>query len=189
MNIAIYPGLRSSIAGFPPAILVNGSIYASDDLLPVGIAATLAQAKQDIIDAYLVAESANSPVVTDVTGDIAGRTLPPGIYKSVSTLSIQSGDLTLDAQGDVNAVWIFQVASIFTTVGGGTGNIILTGGAQAKNVTWQVGAGATIGSGTSFFGNILALNSITLNSGATVTGRLLVRNGSIYISSNIINKP
>ncbi|MDX9933096.1 MAG: Ig-like domain-containing protein [Bacteroidales bacterium] len=190
MNVGISPGVRSSITGFPPAIVVNGAIYASDDLTPVGVAAMLIQAKQDLTDAYLFAEGASSPAPATVSGDIGGMTLAPGIYKSTSTLLIQSGDLTLDAQGDVNAGWIFQVASDFTTVGGAGGNVILTGGAQAKNVYWQVGSSATIGDFTSFKGNVMALTSITMNSGATATGRMLARNGAVVMTStNIINKP
>ena len=103
---------------------------------------------------------------------------------------VQSGDLTLDAKGDVNAVWIFQVAAAFTTVGGAGGNIILSGGAQAKNIFWQTGSSATIGDYTSFQGTVLALTSITMNSHAIATGRMLARNGSVVMTStNIINKP
>lgn len=190
MNVGISPGVRSSITGFPPAIVVNGAIYASDDISPPGVAAMLIQAKQDLTDAYLFAESAVSPAPATVSGDIGGMTLAPGIYKSTSTLLIQSGDLTLDAQGDANAGWIFQVASDFTTVGGAGGNVILTGGAKAENVYWQVGSSATIGDFTSFKGNVLALTSITMNSGATAEGRMLARNGSVVMTStNIINKP
>ena len=190
LDVGISPGVRSSITGFPPAIVVNGAMYASDDIAPPGVPAMLTQAKQDLTDAYLFAEGAVSPAPATVSGDIGGTTLAPGIYKSTSTLLIQSGDLTLDAQGDVNAVWIFQVASAFTTVGGAGGNIILSGGAQAKNVFWQTGSSATIGDNTSFKGNILALTSITMNSNATAVGRMLARNGSVVMTStNIINKP
>ena len=190
MDVGISPGVRSSITGFPPAIMVNGAIYASDDIAPPGIPAMLVQAKLDLVAAYLYAEGATSPAPATVSGDQGGTTLAPGIYKSTSTLLIQSGDLTLDAQGDVNAVWIFQIASDFTTVGGAGGNVILSGGAQAKNVFWQTGSSATIGDYTSFKGNILALTSITMNSHATVTGRMLARNGSVVMTStNIINKP
>lgn len=190
MNVGIYPGVRSSITGFPPAIVVNGAIYASDDSAPAGVAAMLNQAKIDLTNAYLAAEGATSPAPATVSGDIGGTTLAPGIYKSTSTLLIQSGDLTLDAQGDPNAFWIFQVASGFTTVGGAGGNVILTGGAQAKNVFWQTGSSATIGDFTSFKGNILALTSITMNSGSTAVGRMLARNGSVVLTStNIIDKP
>lgn len=190
MDVGISPGVRSSITGFPPAIIVNGAMYASDDIAPPGVPAMLTQAKQDLTSAYLFAQGATSPAPAIVSGDQGGLTLAPGIYKSTSTLLIQSGDLTLDAQGDANAVWIFQIASAFTTVGGAGGNIILAGGAQAKNVFWQTGSSATIGDFTSFKGNILALTSITMNSGATATGRMLARNGSVVMTSmNIINKP
>jgi hypothetical protein len=190
MDVGISPGVRSSITGFPPAIIVNGAMYASDDIAPLGVAAMLTLAKQDLTAAYLFAEGATSPAPATVAGDQGGLTLAPGIYKSTSTLMIQSGDLTLDAQGDANAVWIFQIASDFTTVGGAGGNIILTGGAQAKNVFWQVGSSATIGDNTTFNGNILALTSITMNANAVANGRMLARNGSVVMTStNIINKP
>ncbi|KAB2914335.1 MAG: DUF3494 domain-containing protein [Bacteroidetes bacterium] len=190
MDVGISPGIRSSVTGFPPGIVVNGAIYASDDANPPGIAATLTQAKQDLTDAYLFAEGATTPAPAIVSGDIGGTTLAPGIYKSTSTLLIQSGDLTLDAQGDPNATWIFQVASGFTTVGGAGGNVILTGGAQAKNIFWQTGSSATIGDFTVFQGTILALTSIAMNSGATANGRMLVQNGSVVLTNtNIINKP
>lgn len=190
MDVGIYPGVRSSVTGFPPAIIVEGAIYASDDIAPPGIGAMLIKAKQDLTNAYLFAEGASTPAPATVSGDQGGKTLAPGIYKSTSTLLIQSGDLTLDAQGDANAVWIFQVASDFTTVGGAGGNVILSGGAQAKNIFWQVGRSATIGNYTIFKGNILALTSITMNSHATVQGRMLARNGSIVMThTNIISKP
>ncbi|MDO9512403.1 MAG: ice-binding family protein [Bacteroidales bacterium] len=190
MDVGISPGVRSSVTGFPPAIVVNGAIYASDDIAPPGVAAMLIQAKQDLTNAYLFAEGASAPAPVTVAGDQGGITLAPGIYKSTSTLLIQSGDLTLDGQGDANATWIFQIASDFTTVGGAGGNVILSGNAQAKNVTWQVGSSATIGNSTSFKGNILALTSITMNTGSSIEGRLLARNGAIVLSgTNIINNP
>jgi gliding motility-associated-like protein len=190
MDIGLSPGVRSSIVGFPPAIVVNGAIYASDDVAPPGVEAMLIQAKQELTDAYLFAEGATAPAPITVAGDQGGLTLAPGIYKSTSSLLIQSGDLTLDAQGDINAFWIFQIASDFTTIGGAGGNVILTGGAQANNITWQVGSSATIGNGTSFSGNILALTSITMNTGSSIDGRLLARNGAVVLSgANIINSP
>jgi len=190
LDVGITPGVRSSVTGFPPAIVVNGAIYASDDIAPAGVPAMLIQAKQDLVDAYLFAEGASFPAPATVAGDLGGKTLAPGIYKTTSTLLIQSGDLTLDAQGDENAVWIFQIASDFTTVGGAGGNVILKGGAQAKNIFWQTGSSATLGDGTSFKGNILALTSITMNSGATAVGRMLARNGAVVLTNtNIIEKP
>jgi len=190
LDVGLSPGVRSSITGFPPAVVINGAIYASDDIAPPGVAAMLIQAKLDLTNAYLFAEGATAPAPATIAGDQGGKTLTPGIYKSTSTLLIQSGDLTLDAQGNVNAKWIFQIASDFTTIGGAGGNVILTGGAQANNITWQVGSSATIGNYTSFSGNILALTSITMNTGSTINGRLLARNGAVVLSgSNIINGP
>lgn len=190
LDVGISPGVRSSITGFPPAIIVNGQMFASDDTAPPGVPPMLIQAKQDLTDAYLFAEGATSPAPATVAGDQGGLTLAPGIYKSTSTLLIQVGDLTLDAQGDANAVWIFQIASDFTTVGGAGGNVILSGGAQAKNVFWQVGSSATIGDFTTFKGTVLALTSITMNSGAVAQGRMLARNGAVVMTdTNIIEKP
>ncbi len=190
LDVGIYPGVRSSVTGFPPATIVNGAIYASDDIAPPGVPAMLLQAKTDLTNAYLMAEGAVSPAPVTVSGDQGGKTLAPGIYKTTSTLLIQSGNLTLDAQGDVNAVWIFQIASGFTTVGGAGGSVILTGGAQAKNIYWQTGSSAVIGDYTSFQGNILALSSITMNSYATAVGRMLARNGAVVMThTNIITKP
>lgn len=190
LDVGIYPGVRSSITGFPPAIVVNGAIYASDDISPPGVPAMLLQAKTDLTAAYLAAEGATVPAPVSVSGDQGGLTLAPGIYKSTSTLLIQSGDLTLDAQGDPNASWIFQIASDFTTVGGAGGNIILAGGAKAKNIFWQVGSSATIGDYTIFKGNILALTSVTMNSHAVAEGRMLCINGAVVMTdTNIIAKP
>ena len=189
-DVGIYPGLRSSVTGFPPATVVGGVILCADDLVPAGTPALLNQAKLDLVAAYLFAEGATSPAPTTVSGDQGGLTLAPGIYKSTSSLLIQNGNLTLDGQGDPNATWIFQIASAFTTVGGAGGSIVLTGGAQAKNIFWQTGSSATIGDYTTFYGNVLALQSITMNSYAVATGRMLAQNGAVVMTgTNTINKP
>ncbi len=189
MDVGISPGLRAAITGFPPATVVNGAIYAPDDIAP-GTATMLTQAKTDLTDAYLSAEAAISPVPVIVAGDIGGSILTPGIYKSLSTLMVQSGNLTLDAQGNSNSFWVFQIADELTTIGGAGGNILLINGAKAENIYWQVGTSATIGDNTSFKGNILALTSITLNTGVIIEGRVLARNGAVVLTStNIINKP
>jgi hypothetical protein len=190
MDVGIYPGGRSSVVGFPPTIIVNGAVYAADDNSPSGTPALLMQAKQDLTDAYLFAEAASSPSPVIMAGDLGNKTLTPGIYKSTSTFLIQSGNLTLDAQGDSTAVWIFQVGSALTTIGGVGGSVILTGGAQAKNVFWQITSSATLGNNTTFNGNILALISITVNTGTTVVGRVLARNAKVTLSgSNTITIP
>jgi len=189
-DVGISPGGRSSVTGFPPALIMNGTIFTASDIAPLGVPAMLTQAKQDLTNAYNFAAGASNPAPATLAGDQGGKTLAPGIYKSTSTLLIQKGNLTLDAQGNPNSVWIFQVASAFTSVGGAGGNVILTGGAQAKNIFWQIGSSATIGDYTSFKGNVMALISITMNSGAITQGRMLAINGAVVLTStNIINKP
>lgn len=199
MDVGISPGSRSSITGFfvvdgGPGIISNGNFYASNDLAPPGVAAMLTQAQNDLTAAYNFA--ANAASTATVSGDQGGLTLAPGVYTTATSLLIQNGDLTLDAQGDPNAVWIFQIGSTLTTVGSGPfpsstgGNVKLIGGAQAKNVFWQVSSSATIGDYTSFNGNILAFSSVTMNTGAQATGRMLARNASVVlINTDIINKP
>lgn len=187
MDIGLTPGLRANITGFPPASVINGGIYASDD--GTTIANMLTQAKIDLTDAYTYAEALTFPEAVVLGFDVGGETLVPGLYKSESTMLIQTGNLVLDAQGDVNAVWIFQIASGLNTLSGNGGNVVLANGAQAKNVYWQVGNSAVIGEGTTFNGNILSLNTITMNIGSRINGRLLVRNNSVYINTVIINKP
>jgi hypothetical protein len=196
MDVGINPGSRSSITGFPPAIIVNGAMYASDDIAPPGINAMLIQAKVDLVAAYDYCVAASSPPPAVAPADLGGKTLTPGIYTSASTMLLQNGDLTLDAQGDANAVWIFKIGAALTSVGTGPfpspsgGNVILAGGAQAKNVFWQVASSATIGDYTSFKGNILAYQTITMNAYSQAEGRMLARNGSVTMTStNIINKP
>ncbi|MBN1926575.1 MAG: Ig-like domain-containing protein [Prolixibacteraceae bacterium] len=187
MDVGINPGLRADITGFPPASVINGSIYASDD--GSSVENMLIQAKIDLTDAYHYCEGLTSPAPVTLEFDIGGQTLAPGLYKSESTMLIQMGNVILDAQGDVNAVWIFQIAAGLNTLSGSGGNIILANGAQAKNVFWQVGNSAVIGEGTTFNGTIIALNSITMNIGATLNGRILARHNSVYINTVIINKP
>jgi hypothetical protein len=196
LDVGINPGSRSSITGFPPAIIVNGAMYASDDIAPPGINAMLIQAKIDLVAAYDFCVAASSPAPAVAPADLGGKTLAPGIYTSASTMLLQNGDLTLDAQGDANAVWIFKIGAAFTSVGTGPfpspsgGNVILAGGAQAKNVFWQVASSATIGDYTSFKGNVLAYQTITMNAYSQAEGRMLARNGSVTMTStNIINKP
>jgi hypothetical protein len=126
-----------------------------------------------------------SPVI--VAGNLGGLTLPPGLYKSTSSLSISSGDLTLDARGDPNAVFIFQMASTLTTTSGR--KVILSGGAKSTNVFWQVGSSATLGTTTVFKGTIMANQSITLATGATLNGRALARIGAVTLAGNAVVMP
>jgi len=174
-DLGVSPG--TAVTGFPPGV-VNGAIHAGD---PVA-----AQAKLDLTAAYLDAEGRScSPVA--VAGNLGGQTLYPGLYKSTSSLEITSGDLTLDARGDADAVFIFQMASTLTTTAGR--QVILSGDANARNVYWQVGSSATLGTTSVFKGNILALASITLQTGATLDGRALAQTGAVTLDGNTITRP
>jgi len=120
-----------------------------------------------------------------VAGNLGGQTLPPGLYRSTSSLAVSSGDLTL--AGPADGIWIFQMASTLTTTPGRA--VILAGGALARNVYWQVGTSATIGTTSAFVGTILADQAITLNTGATLTGRALARIAAVSLDSNLIVLP
>jgi hypothetical protein len=170
-------GPGTAVDGFPPGT-VSGTIHAGD---PVA-----AQAEADLTTAYNDAAGRATAPIT-VAGNLGGQTLAPGLYKSTSSLAISSGDLTLDAQGDANAVFIFQMASTLTTTSGR--QVILTGGAQAKNVFWQVGSSATLGTTTIFKGTIMAQISITVQTGATLHGRALARIGAVTLDANTITIP
>ena len=121
---------------------------------------------------------------TTLTGDIGGQVLLPGIYSAGSSLGI-TGPLVLDAQGDPNAVWIFQVGSTLITAANNS-NVVLVGGAEAGKVYWAVGSSATLSIGTSFAGSILAQASITVNNNALVNGRLFARTGAITLDSDAV---
>ena len=172
-DLGVSPG--NTVTGAP---IVNGTLHLGDPIA--------AQAQLDLTIAYNDAAGRSLDAVL-VAGNLGGQTLAPGLYKSSSSLEISSGDLTLDAQGDPNAVWIFQMAStLVTTVGR---QVILTGGAQAANIFWQVGSSATIGGSSVFKGTILAEASITMNTGATLDGRALARNGAVALDANTIAVP
>jgi hypothetical protein len=163
-----------AITGFPPGV-ANGTIHAAD--------AVACGAKDDLTIAYN--DAAGRAATTTYSGptDLGGTTLTTGVYKSPTSFAI-TGTLTLDAQGDPNAVFIFQAgATVITAV---NSRVSLVNGAQACNVFWQVGSSATLGVGATFVGTILALTSITANTNATVLGRLLARNGATTLDSNTI---
>jgi hypothetical protein len=169
-DLGVSPG--TTLIGTPT---VNGSTYLGDG--------TAAQAQLDLTASYddLAGRTAGA---IPVAGDLGGQTLTPGLYTSISSLEISSGNLTLDAQGDTNAIFIIQIGSTLTTTSGS--QVILSGGAQAANIFWQVGASATLGTNSVFEGTILADQSITLLSGATLDGRALALNGSVILDGNII---
>lgn len=108
-------------------------------------------------------------------------------HKNSSTVILSAGNVTLDAQGDANAVFIFQIASTLTTLG--STQVVLAGGAQAKNIFWQVGSSATLGTNSIFKGTIMALQAVTLNTGASLQGRALARNAAVTFDSNTVTAP
>lgn len=143
-------------------------------------------AKADLATAYDDAAGRSHFVEYAGAFDLVGQILIPGVYRASSSLFL-SGTVTLDAQGDLNAIWIFQTGSSLITASGST--VALLNGARACNVLWQVGSDATLGTDSDFVGDILALSSITLNTRATVDGRVLARNGAVTMDTNAIAIP
>jgi hypothetical protein len=170
-DLGVWPG--TAVTGFGPGV-VSGSIYR-------GVAPADA-AQSSLTSAYN--DAAGRPADATVAGNVGGRTLAPGVYKSTSSLAISSGDLTLDAMGDSNGVFIFQIASTLTVTSGR--QVILSGGARAENVFWQVGSSATLGTTSTFAGTILAQASISLKTGATLNGRALARVGAVTLQANAV---
>jgi hypothetical protein len=171
-NLGVSPGI--AITGFPPGIVI-GTTHAGD---PVAL-----QAQTDLTAAYNTAAAA--PCGTDLSGqDLGGLTLTPGVYCFSSSAAL-TGTLTLNAQGNPNAVFIFQVGSALTTASN-SAVVMTNGGSLCSNVFWQIGTSATLGTGTMFGGNILALASITLTTGASVSGRTLARTGAVTLDSSSV---
>lgn len=169
-DVGVSPG--TAVTGFPPG-LASGAIHKADG--------AAAQAQSALTTAYI--DAAGRSGGTTVAGDLVGKTLTAGVYKSTSSLAL-SGDVTLDAQGDPAAVFIFQISSTLTT--GSGSHVVLANGASACNIFWQVGSSATLGTNSVFKGNILALTSITLTTGVHMQGRALARNGAVTLDTNVI---
>lgn len=165
----------ATTAGFGTVILV-GTNHGGD--------ATTVDAKDALDTAYTDAAGRTATTTYGAIFDLQGLTLTTGVYNDPSSFSI-NGVLTLDAQGDPNAVWIFQMGSTLST--GADSEIVLTDGAQASNVFWQVGSSATFGADTQFAGNVLAFTSITMGDGSTVAGSLLAENGAVSLTNNIVS--
>lgn len=173
-SLGLSPG--SSVTGFPPAIvLAPGGTFIGD--------AVAVQAQVDLATAYNA--TASRPTTVDLTGqNLGGLTLTPGVYNFASVAQL-NGTLTLNSLGNPNAVFIFNIGTTLTTGSASSVNVI--GGGLAGNVYWRVGSSATLGSTTSFIGDILALTSITLDTGADITcGAALARNGAVTLDTNTI---
>ena len=175
-NVGVSPG--SSVTGFPPGIVAGGSIHAAD--------AVAAQAQTDLTTAFNAA--AGTPCGVDLTGqNLGGLTLTPGVYCFTSSAAL-TGTLTLNFQGNPSALFLFKIGSTLITASGSSVVLSNTGGTTCPtNLFWQVGSSATLGTGSTFAGNILALTSITATTGASLTGRALARNGAVTLDTNTVN--
>jgi Ice-binding-like len=172
-DIGLSPGTAITGQG---SLTPYGTIHAAD--------AVAAQAQADLVTAYNDAAGRSPDAV--LAGDLGGQTFTPGVYSSASSLGI-TGTLTLDAKGDPNAAFIFQMGSTLITAS--ASHVVLTGGAQASNVFWQVGSSATLGTYSQLSGSILALASINLSTGVTVDGRALARTAAVTMDSNTVTRP
>ncbi len=168
-DLGLAPG--SSVTGAPHVL---GQTYIDD--------AVATEAKSSLTTAYN--EAASRPTNGSAGTQLAGREFSPGVYNASSSLLLSSGNVTLNAEGNPNAVFIFQIGSTLTT--GSNTSVSLVGGAQACNVFWQVGSSATLGSGTRFVGTIMASASITANTAATIHGRLLAQTAAVTLEDNTI---
>jgi hypothetical protein len=173
-DLGLSPG--TSVTGFPPGKVINGKKHVTD--------AVALQAQKDLTTAYN--DAAGRTPVTTVSKDLGGQTLAPGVYHAAKAIGL-TGTVTLDAKGNASAVFIFQAGSTLITASSST--VKLIDGAQACNVFWQVGSSATLGTDTTFVGSILALTSDSLDTGATVAGRVLARNGAVTLDDNQVTTP
>ena len=173
-DLGIHPG--SAVTGFPPGIVIAGTIHAAD--------AVALQAKNDLVDAYNALDAQGCNQTFPDASDLVGLTLGPGVYCSASSLFL-SGTLTLDGQFNPNAVWVFKTVSTLITASASTVRMI--NGGQQCNVFWKVGSSATLGTTSTFIGNILALTSIGLTTNAKVSGRVLARNGAVTLDTNTVD--
>jgi Ice-binding-like len=165
------------LTGFGLPAVVNGATHAND--------AVAAQAQADLTTAFNVAASQPVPPGNDLTGiDLGGLSLTPGAY-GYSTSAQLTGQLTLNAQGDPSAQFVFVIGSTLTTAS--ASSVLLTNGASPCNVHWRIGSSATLGTGTAFQGNLMALTDVTLNTGTSVVGRVLARNGIVSLDTNSLS--
>jgi len=176
-DLGVSPG--TELEGFGLPAVVNGATHATDEVA--------AKAQLDLTTAYDVA--AGQPVLpaNDLSGtDLGERKLAPGTYR-YNAAALLTGALTLDAEGDPNAEFVFQIGSQLTTES--ASSVVLVNGASPCNVYWQVGSSADLGTTTSFQGSLMALTSISLKNGATVLGRMLARNGQVSLINDVLTRP
>jgi hypothetical protein len=155
--------------------VIDGTIHAAD--------AVAAQAQTDLVVAY---DDAAGRPAAEVATELGGQLLTAGAYDSASGTFEITGTLTLDAEGDPDAVFVFQAASTLLATSGST--VAVINGGSACNVFWQVGSSATLGTSSTLRGTVMALASITIETGATLQGRALARNGAVTLDSDTITR-
>ncbi len=172
-DAGVSPGL--AVTGFPPGVVVPpGAIHVGD--------AVAAQAQSAVTVAYNAL--AGQACDFNLTGqDLGGLTLTPGVY-CFDTSAQLTGQLTLNVQGDSNAVFVFKMGSTLTTAS--SSSVVFSNGGPSCNVFWQVGSSATFGTAGAFAGNVIALTSATLTTGVSVIGKVLARNGAVTLDTNTI---
>lgn len=177
-DIGISPG--NSYNGFPPGTL-EGNTFIKDG------ENVASDAQKDLSAAYKNATALSTEKAGALEVNLGGLKLYPGLYHSISYLEVSSGDLTLDAKGDTNGVFILKAASSLLVASGS--KVSLIGGAQAKNIYWIIGTSATLDSASNTVGNIIAEESIILNKGASLNGRALSKTGRVKLASSTIVRP
>lgn len=179
-DVGLYPGMAAAITGFPGNVtMTGGQLYAGDRNPGAAL-----QAKNDLVTAYNDA-AGRTPANAIAGNELANTTLTSGVYAAgPGVLYLSSGTLTLDAQGDPNAVFVIQASSGLTIASGTT--VSLVNGARYCRVFWVVPSDATIETGATFVGHIFAMNSIFVRTGATIQGQLLARNGEVTLDTNTI---
>jgi hypothetical protein len=171
-DVGLHPG--TAFTGQDEAT-ISGEVHLADDVAE--------QAKTALVTAYN--DAAGRLPVTTIPTELGGTTLTPGIYVSANGTFQITGTLTLDAEGDPDGVFVFQTDSTLITASGSS--VSLLNGAQFCRIFWQVGSSATLGTNSKFVGHILAMQSISAQTGATVQGQLLARNGAVTLDGNTIN--
>jgi hypothetical protein len=171
-DLGVSPG--AAITGFPPGTR-TGTTHAAD--------AAALQAQNDVTTQYNALNAA--ACTNNLTGvDLGGLTLTPGVICFASSAQL-TGTLTLNAQGNANATFIFQTGSTLTTAAGSS--VVLINGGNPCGVAWKIGSSATLGTTTSFIGNLIALSSVTLNTGANIVGRAIARTGAVTLDTNNVS--
>ena len=177
-NVGVYPG--TAITGFPPGVITNGAKHSADAVAAQAqtVAFTPSSGVYDILAAL--------PAV-DLTGqNLGGRLLTPGVYSYDFSAQL-TGALTLDAQNDPNAGFVFRIGTALTTAE--NSSVVTINGANCCNIFWLIGSSATLGTGTQFQGTILAQASITATTGAAIAGRALANSGAVTLDTNVITNP